>query len=255
VKNLTFSFKKISKLILYEDKYILVANKPAGFVIQGGKPEESLWRKLKDFIKIRDEKPGEAFLGVVHRLDKPVSGAVVFAKRSKSAKRLFESFTGGKVEKAYLATVKGILKDEDLWKDFLEWEGKKKIALTYVFPIAHFRGETQLLLYPVTGRKHQLRKVLSNRGFPVIGDKKYGSREKILKGKAILLHSVSISFPHPATQKKAEFYAPPPNYFTWLALDKKQILEFLYRVKNLKEKIDLKGEENVSGKDMDKSRK
>jgi len=239
--------KDISRIIIFEDKHILVVNKPAGLVVQGGKPEESLWRKLKDFIKIRDGKPGEAFLGVVHRLDKPVSGVLIFAKRSKSARRLFESFTSGMVEKVYLAIVEGQLRKGGLWKDKMIWDKKEKIALTFVQPVVYFRGQTQVLLYPVTGRKHQLRKVLSARGYPIVGDTKYHSREKILGGRAILLHAIYLSVPHPITREKLEFFANPPDYFTWIALDKRQILEFLYRVKKFKSSLSLKEGKDVSG--------
>ncbi|PMP67015.1 MAG: RluA family pseudouridine synthase [Thermodesulfobacterium geofontis] len=238
--------KKLANLpkIIYEDKYILVVNKPPGLVVQGVKrDEESLLRILKDFIKERDKKPGEVFLGVVHKLDKMVSGILVLAKRSKSAKRLSESFQKREVIKLYLARVEGILKGEGVWEDYLLWDDKKrkalvlketsknaKKAITVYFSLYSLNNETFLLLIPLTGRKHQLRAVLSRRGCPIIGDIKYGSNKKVLNGEAILLHSFYLSFPHPMSKEKLEFWAEIPNYFSFDAKYKNKVFEFIKRV-------------------------
>jgi len=219
--------------ILYEDKYLIIVNKPAGLIVQGARGRvESLLYQLKSFLKLRDQKPGEVFLGVVHRLDKPVSGALVFAKRSKTAGRLFESIRVGLFEKVYLAKVEGKVKETSgKWVD--HWEGKE--ALTYFEVIKRTESASLLLLYPLTGRKHQLRKALSQRGYPVIGDLRYGSGHKVERGKALLLHSLYLSFPHPHREVKVEVIARLPRYFEAKTLDKRQILEFLNSVKKEKE--------------------
>ncbi len=227
--------------ILYEDKYFIVINKPAGLVVQGARTrEESLFHKVKNFLKSRDQKPGEVFLAVVHRLDKPVSGALVFAKRSKSASKFFKLLQEKNLEKIYLARVEGKFKEKSgIWEDFTE-EGKK--AITFFYLLKTFSRDSLLLLYPFTGRKHQLRRALAERGHPILGDFRYGSKVKIEKGRAILLHSLFLSFPHPYTGERLKIYAPTPYYFGRISLDKGKILEFLNRVK-----IEREGLLNVSG--------
>ncbi len=230
--------------ILYEDKHILVVNKPAGLVVQGAKKEEESFLKwLKDFIKERDNKPGNVFLAVVHKLDKVVSGLMVFAKRSKSAKRLSESFQKKEVKKIYLAEVEGKFEGEGVWEDYLVWNDRKRRAEVFEIPLPeakksitlyctfyYLKDRTFILLFPFTGRKHQLRAVLSKRGHPIVGDRKYGSKKVILKGKAILLHSFYLSFPHPMSKEKLEFWANPPEYFFSESKQKNKILKLAKRV-------------------------
>lgn len=217
--------------ILYEDKYFIAINKPAGLVVQGArKREESLFHKVKDFLKRRDKKPGEVFLAVVHRLDKPVSGALIFAKRSKSASKFFKLLQEKRVEKIYLAKVEGRWEEKyGVWEDYTE-EGKR--AITFFNLLKVFSRDSLLLLYPLTGRKHQLRRALAERGYPILGDFRYGSKVRIERGRAILLHSLFLKFPHPYTGEVVEIYAEPPSYFTLgLTLDKRRILEFLNKVR------------------------
>ncbi|WP_051920488.1 RluA family pseudouridine synthase [Thermodesulfobacterium hydrogeniphilum] len=236
--------------ILYEDKYILIVNKPAGLIVQGAyKKEESFLDLIKSFIKERDKKPGNVFLGVVHRLDKLVSGALIWAKRSKIAKRLFESFQKKEVFKIYLAEVEGCLEGEGLWENYLLWDERKrktlvfnnekrqtKKAITYYFSL-EVSKKSNILLIPLTGRKHQLRAVLSKKGFPIVGDLKYGSKIKIKNGKAILLHALFLKFPHPMTKENLEIIAPLPEYFSAKGLDKKLNLEFLNKILNRFEEV------------------
>jgi len=237
--------KRLTKLpeILYEDKHILVINKPAGLIVQGTKKEESLLSILKNFIKEREKKPGNVFLSIVHKLDKVVSGIMVIAKRSKSAKRLSESFQKGEVKKFYLAKVEGILEGEGIWEDYLLWDDKKrkavifkkplqntKKAITFYHTLCHLKDKTYVLLFPLTGRKHQLRAVLAERGCPIVGDKKYGSKKIILDGKAILLHSLYLSFPHPMTKEKVDFLVEAPEYFLLNSRQKNKIFETIKRV-------------------------
>ncbi len=246
--------------IIYEDKYFLVVNKPAGLVVQGTKTEKrSLLKKLKEFIKIREGKQGDIFLGVVHRLDRVVSGVIVLAKRSKVAKRFFESFKKGEVIKVYLAVVEGYFRGEGLWENYLKWDSfirktlvyetpspNCKVAKTFYKTIFSSKFQSIILLSPLTGRKHQLRSVLEKIGHPILGDKKYGSKVEILKGKAILLHSLFLSFPHPLSKEEMKFWAEPPSYFPKITLDKTLIWEFLYKMKKFQEE-----KFYVSGEDMD----
>lgn len=218
-------------------------NKPSGLVVQGVKKEEgSLLYLLKRFIKERDKKPGNVFLGVVHRLDKPVSGAIILAKRSKAAKKLFESFQKGEIIKIYLAKVRGVFQGEGIWEDYLFWDEKKrktlvlhseekgaKKALTLYTTLYFSNKETYLLLSPITGRKHQLRAILSARGYPVIGDFKYGDNKKIEKGNIILLHALFLGFPHPMTGEKIDVWARVPDYFNF-KLSKKVLLNSIKRM-------------------------
>lgn len=201
--------------ILYEDKYFLVMNKKPGFVVQGARTiEESLLAKVKKFLKERDKKIGNVFLGVIHRLDKPVSGALILAKRSKCASKFFTLIQEKQLKKIYLAKVEGNpIEKEGFWRDSILTNGSLKETHTYYKVIKSNKKTSLLILYPLTGRKHQLRIVLANRGYPIIGDKRYGSRFEVLNGKAILLHSLYLSFPHPYTQELIEILAPLPEYF------------------------------------------
>lgn len=220
--------------ILYEDKYLIVVNKPAGLIVQGTKDKEkSLFYRLKRYLKERDQKEGEVFLAVVHRLDKPVSGATVFAKRSKTAGKLSRIIQEKKFEKVYLAEVEGFFKENfGIWMDNTE-EGKR--AITYFFLLKNRTQTSLLLLYPLTGRKHQLRKALSLRGYPIVGDRCYGAKTRVERGKAILLHSLYLRFPHPHMEEVFNVFARPPYYFGRLSLDKSLILEFLNKVREMRE--------------------
>jgi len=229
--------------ILYEDKNILVVNKPAGVIIQGAlRKDLSFVERIKDFIKKRENKPGNVFIGIVHRLDKVVSGALVLAKRSKAAKRLTEAFKEKKVIKIYLAEVEGILEGEGISKTWIAWDEvnkkaqisfkpfqKAKEALTYykALQVIQDKKRTLVLLFPFTVKKHQLRSLLSFLGYPVVGDLKYGSKIKIKEGKAILLHSYFLKFPHPITKEPIAVIAPLPPYFSFKKVEKIVNVEFL----------------------------
>ncbi len=240
-------FSKNSLSILFEDKYFIIVKKPAGIVVQGapkGKP--SLWSITREYIKERDSRPSLPFLGVVHRLDKPVSGAVVFAKRSKAASKLFKVFTSHQVIKVYVAKVKGVLRGEGLWRDYFKWDERQKKAKLY----STFKKDTKealtyyevidkglVLLSPITGRKHQLRAALSKRGCPVIGDVKYGGPPLSYPKAAILLHEIYLSFYHPYLEEEIEVFAEVPKYFSVKHLDKRLILEFSYKVLKARESL------------------
>jgi 23S rRNA pseudouridine1911/1915/1917 synthase len=224
--------------ILYEDNHCLGLNKPAGWPTThfNGK-DETVDRLAKAYLKEKYNKPGNVFLGVVHRLDKPVSGALVFARTSKAAARLSEQFRQGMVEKVYWAVVENQVRghktsvapwlnsDAGALEDWLrkdepnarvevverEAPGSRFARLLFQVRARH-EGLTWLELRPHTGRKHQLRVQLASRGCPIYGDDKYGSDYPF--GHAIALHAHSLTFLHPTTQEPITVKAEVPKL--WL---------------------------------------
>ena len=196
--------------ILYEDNHCLAVAKPAGVPsahFAGREP--TLDRAVKTYLKEKYHKPGNVFLGVVHRLDKPVSGVLLFARTSKAAARLAEQFREGGVGKVYWAVVEGeglraagsledwLLKDRDAGRvEVVEprTEGARQALLHYQRRGQH-GGLTWLEVRPQTGRTHQLRVQLAHHGHPIYGDAKYGSVHTF--DKAIALHARSLTFMHP----------------------------------------------------------
>jgi len=215
--------------ILYEDNHCLALNKPAGWPTThfDGK-DETVDRLVKSYLKEKYDKPGNVFLGVVHRLDKPVSGSLLFARTSKSAARLCEQFREGMVEKQYWAVVADppasgprssaslavpwLTNDTGSLEDYLkkddpnarvevvpkETPGAQFARLLFVVRARH-HGLTWLELRPHTGRKHQLRVQLASRGCPIYGDLKYGSDHTL--GHGIGLHARSLTFLHPTSKE------------------------------------------------------
>ncbi|HEY2784073.1 MAG TPA: RluA family pseudouridine synthase [Fimbriiglobus sp.] len=219
--------------VLYEDNHLLGLNKPAGWPTThfDGK-EETVDRLAKTYLKEKHHKPGNVFIGVVHRLDKPVSGALLFAKTSKAAARLSEQFREGAVEKIYWAVVEekkstakpfvwdetGSLDDWLLHKDAehrvdvvtAETPGAKPARLFYTVKARH-AGKVWLELKPHTGRKHQLRVQLAHRGWPVYGDRKYGSLRTL--GHAIALHARQLTVLHPVKKDPLTITAEVPQHW------------------------------------------
>ena len=213
--------------ILYEDNHILIINKKAGEIVQGDKTgDEPLGETLKAFIAMRDGKPGQVFMGVPHRIDRPVSGAVVFAKTSKALERLSAMFREGSVHKTYWALVckapkekealvEGwISRNEKLNKSFFSVKpvpGAKEARLRY----EHIADTDRYHLIEVellTGRHHQIRCQLAALGCPIKGDLKYGAPRSNPDG-GISLHARHISFIHPVKKEPLEITAPlPPSW-------------------------------------------
>ena len=200
--------------VLYEDNHIIAINKPAGYLVQGDiTGDVPLPEYVKEYIKIQYNKPGDVFLGVVHRLDRPVSGVLLFARTSKGLRRLNELFKNREVEKEYWAVTEDqpepmsgelvhyILKDQEknkakaFEKMSSRAKGAKKAELSYKM-LARVGHHILLEVKPRTGRAHQIRVQLSKLGTPIRGDIKYGARSRNEDGN-IHLHCRSLRFIHP----------------------------------------------------------
>lgn len=214
--------------VLHEDNHLVAVNKPCGWpTAHFGGREETLDRVVKAYLKEKYHKPGNVFLGVVHRLDKPVSGVLLFARTSKAAARLSEQFRDNLVEKVYWAVVEaappakplppaGTLEDW-LRKDTVagvvevvppDTDGARQAVLHYTVKAAH-AGLTLLEVRPQTGRTHQLRVQFGSRGRPIYGDGKYGSRSSL--GPGIGLHARSLTFLHPTRPEPVTLTAEVPR--------------------------------------------
>ncbi len=214
--------------ILYEDNHCLACDKPAGVPTQADESGDlSLLEQVRERIRVRDRKPGNVFLGLLHRLDRPVSGVVLFAKTSKAAARLSEQFRVGTIEKTYLAIVEGtIAADEGEFVDRLskdrernvvsiadanDSEGREARLLFRV--IERSRVATTVEIKLLTGRSHQIRVQFASRGKPIWGDHKYGSKRNLRAldgGGRIALHARSLGFNHPTRLETLSIDAPIP---------------------------------------------
>ena len=209
--------------ILYEDNHLIVLNKQAGQIVQGDKTGDSpLCDQVKAFIKLRDAKPGNVFCGVVHRLDRPVSGVVVMAKTSKALSRMTQMVQARQFEKRYWAVVKAappaaeatledwLLKDEARNKSFVVPEGRPgaRLARLDYRTLAVSNGGYRLLEVNLhTGRHHQIRCQLAHIGCPIKGDLKYGAPRSNPDG-SISLHARSVGFLHPVSREPLAIVAP-----------------------------------------------
>lgn len=218
--------------VVYEDNHIIIVNKQSGEIVQGDKTGDTpLSDIVKQYIKEKYNKPGNVFLGVVHRLDRPVSGLVVFAKTSKALSRLNEMFRTGDVHKTYWAIVKkNDIAPETTLTDWLtrnerqnksyahnrEVPGAKKAVLSY--KVRSMSDNYMLLeVQLMTGRHHQIRCQLAHMGCPIKGDLKYGSPRSNPDG-SISLMSRRVEFVHPVSKETIAVEAPVPDDRLWLAL-------------------------------------
>ena len=211
--------------ILYEDNHLLVVNKRVGDLVQPDKTsDDALENYLKAFLKVRDHKPGDVFLGVVHRIDRPVSGAVLFAKTSKALVRLNEMIREGAIQKYYWALVENRPQaEEGSLKHYILRDGRTNRSKAYAQPKADAKEArlnyvmkgagthyTLLEVALLTGRHHQIRAQLSAIGCPIRGDLKYGAKRS-LPGGGISLHSRRVCFDHPIRHELVEVTAPVPK--------------------------------------------
>ena len=228
----------MEKQIIFEDNHLIVVNKLPGQIVQGDKTGDMpLSEQVKEYIKIRDQKPGNVFVGVVHRLDRPVSGIVIFAKTSKALSRMNELFKTREVHKTYWAVVKNkpkdtsgslihyLTKNEKQNKSYaseFEKKGSLKCELNYNL-LAKSYTYYLLEVNPLTGRHHQIRVQLSSMGCPIKGDLKYGFNRSNSDG-SIHLHARLVRFMHPIRQVELLLVAPVPNEIVWKSLEEKTIV-------------------------------
>ena len=217
--------------ILYEDNHLLALNKPAGWLVQGdstGDPTLTDWGKA--YLKEKYAKPGAVFLHPVHRIDRPVSGLVLFARTDKALGRLTTLFRERKVIKSYLALVLNapMVPSGEL-RHFLRKDEKRNVVTALSYPADDAKeallqyeylgmaGACHLLrIYPLTGRPHQIRVQLATMGCPILGDLKYGAPEP-LPDASIGLHSFSLALEHPVKKESLEINAPMPHVAWWNA--------------------------------------
>ena len=215
--------------VIYEDNHIIVVSKTASEIVQGDKTGDTpLSELVKHYLKEKYNKPGNVFIGVTHRLDRPVSGLVVFAKTSKALARLNEMFKNGDVHNTYCAIVKNfpqeteatqehyLVRNENQNKSYAydrEKPGAKKAILHYKL-IGHSENYFLLEVDLKTGRHHQIRCQLAKIGCPIKGDLKYGFPRSNPDG-SICLHARRVSFIHPVSKELIELEAPLPEGNLW----------------------------------------
>lgn len=228
------SNSNIASQIIFEDNHLLVINKNAGQLVQGDKTgDESLLESIKNFIKIRDHKPGNVFLGLVHRIDRPTSGLVIYAKTSKALSRLTQMVKNREIKKTYWAVVaKEMIPQTQRLVHYLKKNEKNNKAIIFTKPTEG--AKEAILTYNIiktldnyllleidleTGRHHQIRAQLSKIGASIKGDLKYGSPRSNPDG-GISLHARKLEFIHPVTKEHVEIVAPvPQNDAVWRACE------------------------------------
>lgn len=218
--------KKVNKLkVLYEDNHVIVVVKDANILSQADDTNDlDMLTIVKEYVKKKYNKPGNVYLGLVHRLDRPVSGIMVFARTSKAASRLSEQVRTRQIKKKYLAVVHGVLeKDEDEFVDYLgrlpngntivTTKDKGKISSLYyrVLQRNHKKNQTLVEVDLKTGRHHQIRVQFASRGYPLCGDQRYGKIDKT----QIALCAYKLEFIHPVTKEKLVFTICKPDGYYW----------------------------------------
>ena len=215
--------------ILYEDNHILVVVKPCNMPVQADSSKDlDLLTSLKEYIKEKYNKPGNVYLGLVHRLDRPVGGVMVFARTSKAAARISLAIQKNEVSKTYLAVVCGILENKKgIMEDYLlKLESEHKTIVDkngkyakLEYEVIEQSGNLSLVkIHLVTGRSHQIRVQFASRGIPLWGDNKYNASASI--GEQIALWSYELSFWHPITKEFISFKELPINKYPWNIFEK-----------------------------------
>lgn len=214
--------------ILYEDNHLLVVEKPVNIPVQEDRSQDKdLLTILKEDIKVRFQKPGNVYLGLVHRLDRPVGGVMVFAKTSKAGSRLSDVIRRNALDRTYIAVTEGRPpRKKGTLTDYLSKDTKRNIVS--VVPASHKGGKKAVLDYEVlaekngfsiikvrlhTGRPHQIRVQLAHAGMPIYGDQKYAKGTP--GGQQISLWAHELSFPHPTKKDVNTYTSYPPNEFPW----------------------------------------
>ena len=215
-------------IVVYEDNHIIVVNKTSSEIVQGDKTGDTpLSEMVKQYLKEKYNKPGNVFIGVTHRLDRPVSGLVVFAKTSKALPRLNEMFRNGEVKKTYWAIVKEcpketegelvhyLVRNEKQNKSYAyDKEVKNSKAVLHYKLIGHSQNYYLLEVDLKTGRHHQIRCQLAKMGCPIKGDLKYGFPRSNPDG-SICLHARTVQFVHPVSKEMIQLTAPVPEGNLW----------------------------------------
>lgn len=208
--------------ILYEDNHLIAVRKPHGMLTVGDETgDPNVFDEVKALIKTRDAKPGNVFLGLLHRLDRPVGGVLLFAKTSKGASRLSEQFRARHVDKVYWAVVEGV--PEQHAGDVVQWLHKDEVKnLVTIYDVAvpgtqraelsyrvrkSVNGLSLVEVQPRTGRPHQIRVAMMSLGTPIVGDVKYGAKKAL--GKHIALFARQLAFDHPITKERIRVIAEP----------------------------------------------
>ena len=216
-------------LIIFEDNHLLVINKDAGVLVQGDKTGDTPLSDLaKAYVKEKYQKPGEVFMGVIHRIDRPVSGLVLMARTSKALERMNEQFKNREIEKKYLAVVRNrppanagnlvhwLIKNPEtnVTKAYeKEVPNSMRSELNYKL-IGELDGFYLLEVNPITGRPHQIRVQLASMNCPIVGDNKYGY-PRGNKDKSICLHAHSVKFMHPVKKEEMQLFAALPQDNFW----------------------------------------
>ena len=214
--------------ILYIDNHLLVVNKPAGLLVQGDATKRTTLLDIgKDYLRREFNKPGNVYLGLVHRLDRLVSGTIIFARTSKAASRLSEQFRNGSVRKVYRAIIEGIIAKNGRFNDYIDRRGSKsfitndssgKYAELDYKRIKKVNNFSFVEINLLTGRHHQIRVQFSHRGYPILGDIRYEAKNRLSEN-ALALHAYSITIFHPITKQELNFKADMPSSWNKLGID------------------------------------